>query len=45
MRKRVDAILANRVGEAIGPWKKMTLGTAIALVFVVPLGAGAMDAP
>jgi hypothetical protein len=45
VKKRIDAILANRVGEAIGPWQKMILGTAIALVFVVPLGAGAVYGP
>jgi beta-lactamase regulating signal transducer with metallopeptidase domain len=45
VKKRIDAILANRVGEAIGPWQKVILGTALAVVLIVPLGAGALYAP
>ena len=45
VRKRIDAILANRVGERVGPWKRMVVGATIVLVMVVPLGVGAMNAP
>ncbi len=45
VKKRIDAILANRIGEAIGPWQRVILGTMVALVLIVPLGAGAVYAP
>jgi beta-lactamase regulating signal transducer with metallopeptidase domain len=45
VRERIDAILANRIGEATGPWKKMMLSGIIACVVIVPLAAGALQPP
>jgi beta-lactamase regulating signal transducer with metallopeptidase domain len=45
VKKRVDAILANHVGEAIGPWQKVILGVTMVLVLVGPLGAGVLYVP
>jgi beta-lactamase regulating signal transducer with metallopeptidase domain len=44
VRQRIDAILANRVGEATGPWKKVLLSGIILCVVIVPLAAGALGA-
>jgi bla regulator protein BlaR1 len=45
LRHRIDAIRANRVGEATGVWKKLILSAVIMCVVIVPLAAGAMQAP
>lgn len=45
VRKRIEAILANQVGEATGPWKRMALALAFLLVLVVPFGVGAVTGP
>jgi beta-lactamase regulating signal transducer with metallopeptidase domain len=45
VRQRIDAILANRIGEATGTWKKVMLSALIMCVVIVPLAAGAMQAP
>jgi beta-lactamase regulating signal transducer with metallopeptidase domain len=45
VRQRIDAILANRIGEATGPWKKMLLSGISLCVVVVPLAAGALQPP
>ena len=42
--KRVDAILRNDVGEAIGPFQRAVLVTAINIVVLVPIGVGVMRA-
>ena len=42
VRQRIDAILANRIGEATGPWKKVMLSGIILGVVIVPLAAGAL---
>ena len=42
-RPRIDAILANRIGEAISPWKKVMLGAFILCVVIVPLAAGVFE--
>ncbi len=44
VRQRIDAILANRIGEATGPWKKVMLSGIILGVVIVPLAAGALGA-
>jgi beta-lactamase regulating signal transducer with metallopeptidase domain len=44
VRTRIDAILANRVGEAIGWSKRLALSTAMASAVFVPLAVGAMQA-
>ena len=43
--KRIDAIRANRVGETTGVWKTLILTAVIMCVVIVPLVAGAMQAP
>jgi beta-lactamase regulating signal transducer with metallopeptidase domain len=43
VRQRIDAILANRIGEATSPWKKMMLSALILFVVIVPLAAGALQ--
>jgi bla regulator protein blaR1 len=43
--RRIDAILANRVGETTGVWKKLLLSAVIMCVVIVPLAAGALQAP
>jgi beta-lactamase regulating signal transducer with metallopeptidase domain len=43
--RRIEAILANQVGERIGPLKRMVVGATIVLVVVVPPSVGAMNAP
>jgi beta-lactamase regulating signal transducer with metallopeptidase domain len=45
VRRRLDAILANQVGERIGPLKWAVVATTCVLVMVVPLSVGAMTAP
>ena len=45
VRQRIDAILANRIGEATGPWKKVMLSGDHPCVVIVPLAAGALQAP
>jgi beta-lactamase regulating signal transducer with metallopeptidase domain len=45
VRTRVEAILANRMGERIGPVKRVVVGATLALVMIVPLSVGAMSAP
>ena len=45
VRNRIDAILANQMGERIGPWKRVVVGATMVLVMFVPLGVGAMNAP
>ena len=44
VRQRIEAILANRIGEATGPWKKVMLSGIILCVVIVPLAAGALGA-
>jgi beta-lactamase regulating signal transducer with metallopeptidase domain len=41
VRKRIDAILANRVGEPVGVWKALALAAIIAPLVIVPLSLGA----
>jgi beta-lactamase regulating signal transducer with metallopeptidase domain len=43
--QRIEAILANQVGERIGPWKRIVVGATMLLVMVVPPSVGAMNAP
>jgi beta-lactamase regulating signal transducer with metallopeptidase domain len=45
VRERIDAILANQIGEATSPWKKVMLSGLILCVLIVPLAAGALQAP
>jgi beta-lactamase regulating signal transducer with metallopeptidase domain len=45
VKQRIDAILANRIGEATGAWKKVMLSAVIMFVVIVPLAAGALQAP
>jgi beta-lactamase regulating signal transducer with metallopeptidase domain len=45
VRQRIEAILANRIGEATGVWQKMLLSALMLCVVIVPLAAGAMQAP
>jgi beta-lactamase regulating signal transducer with metallopeptidase domain len=45
VRERIEAILANRIGEATGPWKRVMLSGIIFCVLIVPLAAGALQAP
>jgi beta-lactamase regulating signal transducer with metallopeptidase domain len=45
VRERIDAILANQIGEATSPWKKVMLSGIILCVLIVPLAAGALQAP
>jgi hypothetical protein len=45
VRQRIDAILANRIGEATGPWKKMVLSGASLCLVVVPMAASALRPP
>jgi beta-lactamase regulating signal transducer with metallopeptidase domain len=44
VRARIEAILAHRVGQAMGWPKRLVLGTIIALVILVPVSVGAMHA-
>lgn len=43
LRQRIDAILAHRVGETTGVWKRLLLSAVIIGVVIVPLAAGAMQ--
>jgi hypothetical protein len=43
LRQRIDAILANRVGETAGPWKKLILSAVVICAVIVPLVVGAMQ--
>jgi beta-lactamase regulating signal transducer with metallopeptidase domain len=45
VRQRIDAILANRIGETTGLWQKMVLSALMLCVVIVPLAAGALQAP
>jgi beta-lactamase regulating signal transducer with metallopeptidase domain len=45
VRQRIEAILANRIGEATGVWQKMLLSALMCSVVIVPLAAGALQAP
>jgi beta-lactamase regulating signal transducer with metallopeptidase domain len=45
VRQRIEAILANRIGEATGVWQKMLLSALLLCVVMVPLAAGALQAP
>jgi beta-lactamase regulating signal transducer with metallopeptidase domain len=45
VRQRIDAILANRIGEATSPSKKVMLSGIGLCVVIVPLAAGALQAP
>jgi beta-lactamase regulating signal transducer with metallopeptidase domain len=45
VRQRIEAILANRIGEATGVWQKMLLSALVLCVMIVPLAAGALQAP
>ena len=45
VRQRIDAILANRIGEATSPWKKVMLSGIACCVLIVPLAAGAVQGP
>jgi BlaR1 peptidase M56/Protein of unknown function (DUF3738) len=45
VRERIEAILANRIGEATGVWQKMLLSALMLCVVIVPLAAGALRAP
>jgi beta-lactamase regulating signal transducer with metallopeptidase domain len=45
VRQRIEAILANRIGEATGVWQKMVLSALMLCVIFVPLAAGALQAP
>ncbi len=45
VRQRIEAILANRIGEATGPWQKVMLSAIVLCVVIVPLAAGALGAP
>lgn len=42
VRQRIDAILANRIGEATAPWKRVMLSAIILCVVIAPLAAGAL---
>jgi beta-lactamase regulating signal transducer with metallopeptidase domain len=43
LRQRIDAILANRVGETAGVWKKLILSAVVICAVIVPLVVGAMQ--
>ena len=43
VRHRIEAILANRMGEATGVWQRMLLSALLLCVFIVPLAAGALQ--
>jgi beta-lactamase regulating signal transducer with metallopeptidase domain len=43
VRQRIEAILANRIGEATGVWQKMLLSALMLCVVIVPLAAGALQ--
>jgi beta-lactamase regulating signal transducer with metallopeptidase domain len=45
VRQRIEAILANRIGEATGVWQKMLLSALMLCVVIVPLAAGALQTP
>lgn len=45
VRQRIDAILANQIGEVTSPWKRVMLSAIILCVVIVPLAAGALQAP
>jgi hypothetical protein len=45
VRQRIEAILANRIGEATGVGKKMLLSALMLGVVIVPLAAGALQSP
>jgi beta-lactamase regulating signal transducer with metallopeptidase domain len=45
VRQRIEAILANRVGEATGVWQKVLLSALMLCVVIVPLAAGALQVP
>jgi beta-lactamase regulating signal transducer with metallopeptidase domain len=45
VRQRVEAILANRVGEATGIGQRMVLSALMLCVVIVPLAAGALQSP
>jgi beta-lactamase regulating signal transducer with metallopeptidase domain len=44
VRQRIEAILANRIGEATGVWQKMLLSALMLCVVIVPMAAGALQA-
>ena len=44
-RQRIDAILRNEVGEALGPVKKIVLGAALVVAVIIPVGAGTLNGP
>ena len=43
IRKRIDAILRNEVGEPVGPLKKALLSSAIVALVIIPAGASALS--
>ena len=43
--RRIDAILRNEVGEALGPVKKIVLGAALVVAVIIPVGAGTLNGP
>jgi beta-lactamase regulating signal transducer with metallopeptidase domain len=45
VRERIEAILANRIGEATSRWKRVMLSGIVFCVLIVPLAAGALQAP
>jgi hypothetical protein len=45
VRQRIDAILANHIGEATSPWKRVMLSGIILCMLIVPLAAGALHVP
>ena len=45
VRQRIEAILANRIGEATVVWQRMLLSALMLCVVIVPLAAGALQMP
>jgi bla regulator protein blaR1 len=45
LKKRIAAIMGNRVGRRLTPARRVTLATAAVLAIALPLAAGALTAP
>jgi bla regulator protein BlaR1 len=44
LTKRIEAIMRNQAGRAVGVSKKLLLGIAIVLTVAIPVGVGVLDA-
>ena len=45
LKKRIEAIMRNRTGDALNVWKKLLLVATAVVALAVPVGVGVLNAP